>query len=490
MGGLLQDIRYGARTLARSPGFAAVAVLTLALGIGANTAIFSAVNALLLNPYRFPQANRILWVDARHVSGRNSGAGYRDFLDWRQQNNVFEEIAIVPWTGGYTLTGQGEPQRIVGGRMTEGFFRVLGIQPVLGRWFTLQEDKPGGAQVAVLSYTTWQQRFGGRVDVLGETMTLDGQPFTIIGVMPRGFAFPGVQTCEFFSALQEDPGNSRSQHQYDVVAQLKPGVSMEQAQVNMTLIARRLEQAYPETNRGWEVKVFPLRQSLAGEIGTPVLVLSVAVFFVLLLACANVAGLQLARASGRAREIAIRAAVGASRGRIICQMLTESVLLAVAGGSLGLLFAQWLMDVMRGAAPKDLGLDATLRLEPVVLAFTLALSLLTGIAFGLAPAWYSSKTDLNAAIKGGVDSWSGTRSRRRFLSGLIAGEVTLCMVFLVGAGLLVKDLLVVLRVETGLRVEHVLSFALDPPYRKYSFCPKPDRVLPGVIRSAAGGARS
>jgi putative ABC transport system permease protein len=464
---LLLDLRYASRMLMKAPVFSAVAILTLALGIGANTAIFSAVNALLLNPYPFPEPERIVSVEARHISGKNHNTGYRDFLDWREQNVVFEEMAILPEDLASTLTGQGESERIVGGLTTAGFLRVLGVQPVLGRFFTADEDKPDAGNVAVLSYATWQRRFGGRADVLGKTMILDGTPFTIIGVMPSQFAFPGIRTCEYFSSVGESPLDGRYQHQYGVVARLKPGITLERAQADMNTITRRLEQQYPETNRGWGAKVVPIRQALAEETRKPTLVLFSAVGFVLLLACVNVAGLLLARASGRAREIAIRASLGAGRGRIVTQMLTESVLLSLAAGGLGLLFAQWLMDVLRGAAPQDYALDATMRLDTSVLLFALAISLLTGIVFGLAPALFGSKTDLNAALKGDANAWSGGRSRGRFLSGLVAGQVALSLVLLVGAGLLLKSLLYALHLETGLRVEHVLSFAVVPPDSKY-----------------------
>jgi len=489
------DLKYSARMLAKNPVFTAVAVLMLALGIGANTAIFSAVNALLLNPYPFPQPDRILSVNARHVSGKNSGTGYTDFTDWRQQNVVFEEMAIVPWEGAYTLTGQGEPQRIVGGRTTEGFLRVLGIQPVIGRFFTAEENKPGGPHVAVLSYAAWQQRFAGSADVLGRTMTLDGEATTIIGVLPRGFAFPGVRTCEFLAPLGDQMGVGRFIHMYDVVARLKPGITMQRAQADMTTIARRLEQEYPESNKGWGVVVMPIRQAFAEDVKAPVKLVFATVAFVLLLACANVAGLLLARASGRAKEIAIRSSLGAGRARIVRQMLTESVLLGLMGGGLGLVFANWLMDVMRGAAPVDMALDATLRLNSTVLAFSLAVSVLTGIAFGLAPAWLGSKTDLNAALKGGANAGSGARSRSRFQACLVGGEVALSMVLLVGAGLLVKNLFFVLHLDTGLRIEHVLTFALDPPYSKYSSRQRRTafyqellvglRAVPGVKAAAA-----
>jgi putative ABC transport system permease protein len=464
---VIQDLRYGLRAMGRAPVLATVAVLSLALGIGANTAIFSAVNALLLNPYPFPQPDRLVSVEARHVSGKNSGAGYRDYLDWQQQNTVFEEMAIEPETIGYTLTGQGEPQRVIGGLTTADFLRLLGIQPVLGRFFTADEDKPDGPRVAVLSYAAWQNRFGGRADILGLAFTLNGRPYTVIGVLPSSFAFPGVDTCEFLAPLGESPLQGRYQHQYGVVARLRTGITVERAQNDMTTIARRLEQEYPATNKGWGITVRPLTASIAEEARTPVIVLFSAVAFVLLLACVNVAGLLLARASGRAKEIAIRASLGASRARIARQMLTEAVLLSLCGGAAGLLFAGWLMDALRAAAPRDFALDTTLRLNPTVLIFTLAVSLLTGIAFGLAPAWYAARTDLNAALKGDGNGGSGTPSRGRLMSYLVAGEVALSLILLVDAGLLVKSFMLSLRVETGLRVEGVLTFALDLPEARY-----------------------
>jgi hypothetical protein len=336
---LAQDIRYTLRTLRRNPGFTVVAVLTLALGIGANTAIFSAVNALLLSPYPFPEPDRIMFVEARHISGKNHNTGYHDFHDWRAQNVVFEDMAIAPETLSFTLTGEGEPQRITGGLTTFSFLHVLGIQPLMGRFFTAEEDRPHASLVAVLTYGAWQRRFAGSPKVLGRTMTLDGMPYAIIGVLPARFAFPGVKTCEFFSSVQESPLNGRTQHQYGVVARLKPGVTVERAQADMTSITRRLAQEYPETNTGWGAVVVPIRQALAGLVKKPVLILAGAVAFVLLLACLNVAALLLARASGRAREVAVRASLGATRGRIVRQTLTESVLLALFGGGLGLILA-------------------------------------------------------------------------------------------------------------------------------------------------------
>lgn len=462
-----QDLRYAVRSLARQPAFTAVAVLTLTLAIGANTAIFSAVNALLLNPYPFPHSDRIVLLDARHSSGKNSGTGYRDFLDWRAQNSVFADMAILPETGHYTLTGVGAPRRIVGGMTTADFLKVLQIQPARGRFFSPSEDQPGAPRVLLLTYAAWQGDFGGAENIVGRTIALDGEAFTVIGVMPAEFVFPGINTCDFLTPLRESSSLGRFQHQYEVIARLKPDVTVAQAQANMTTIAQRLAREFPATNRGWGIAVLPIRTALATTAGEPTIVLFAAVTSVLLLACVNLAGLLLARASGRAREIAIRMSVGAGRLRIIRQLLTESVLLSTIGGAAGLVFANWLMDTLRHSAPSDFALDSALRLDSSVLIFTVAISIATGIVFGLAPAWFGSKVDLNSALKGDANSWTAGRSRARVQSILVAAQVALSTVLLIGAGLLTRDLLAVLHVRTGLRVEHVLTFALAPPSTKY-----------------------
>ena len=464
----MQDVKFAIRELSRNPLFAIVVILTLAFGIGVNTAIFSAVNALLLNPYPFPQPDRIVSVEARHISGKNSSTGYQDFLDWQRQNAVFESMAIVPWTGAYTLTGQGEPQRITGGATTPEFLRVLGIQPVLGRFFTTAEDQPGAPPVAVLTYEAWRKRFGADPGVLGRTLTLDGQQFTVIGVLPRGFVFPGIETCEGFIALRENSSLGRTQHQYSVIARLKPGVSIEQAQSDMSTIASRLEQQYPATNTGWGVKVQPLRAALAEEARTPVLAMFSAVGFVLLLACVNVSGLLLARASGRAKEIAIRAALGAGRGRIVRLMLTETALLGLSGGAAGVLLAFWIMEGLRKTAPRVFALDSTLHLNFTVLLFTLLVSLLTGIVSGVVPAWSASGADPNSVLKNEGNTWSRARTRNRLMSCLVASEVALSVILLAGAGLLVRSFITAMHVDTGLRADRVLTFGLDLPHGKYS----------------------
>jgi putative ABC transport system permease protein len=463
-----QDVRFALRLLRKNPGFTATALLVLALGIGANTAIFSVVNALVLNPFPFRDPDRVVAVHAYHASGQNSNTGFREYLDWREQNNVFEEMAIVPWTGTYTLTGQGEPQRLVGGATTASFFRLAGVSPHLGRIISEEEDRPGAPRVTLLSYATWQNRFGANPNILGKTMTLDDRQYTIIGVMPKNFVFSFIRTCEFWTALRLSPSMGRFQHQYAVIARLKPGVSVAQAQADMSAIEQRLEREFPETNKGWRVAVQPARRMAAEEVKTPLAVLTSAVLFVLLLACANVAGLLLARASGRAREIGVRASLGASRGRLIRQMLTESLVLSLGGGAAGLLFAHWLMNVLRVTTPRDMAFDSTLRVDGTVLAFTLAISILTGIVFGLAPAFHGTRTDLAETIKGGSQASTGARSRHHFPNTLVAGEVALSTVLLVVSVLLAKDFYLLMRSDTGIRTENLLTFTITLPQAKYS----------------------
>ncbi len=459
-----QDLRFALRMLRKQPAFSAVAILTLALGIGANTAVFSAVNALLLHPLPYPDPDRILFVDARHINGRNSGAGYRDFLDWRAQNVVFEEMAIADGSSS-VLVDIGEPRRVPVGVATEGFLRVLGVRPVFGRFFTGAEDRPGAPRVAVLSHAAWQRYYAGRSDALGKTLSLDGVPHTVIGIMPSGLVLPGMPTCDLWVPLREDPANGRLQHQYSVAARLKSGITVARAQADMSAIATRLAEQYPETNKGWGIQVIPAAQGIAGMAGTPLAVLFATVVFVLLLCCSNVAALLLARGAARSKEMAVRAAHGASRRRVAGQMLTESLLLATFAGGIGILVARWLMNLMRLAAPQDLGLDSALRMDATVLSFAFAVSVLTGIGFGMAPAWFGAKTDLNLLLKG--ETRQGTRSRGRLISAVVGGQIALASVLLTGAGLLVKDFFEILRIDAGVDAEHVLTCALEAPASRY-----------------------
>jgi putative ABC transport system permease protein len=469
---LRQDVRFALRSLARTPGFSAVVVLTLAFGIGVNAAIFSAVYALILNPYPFPGAGRLVSVDEFSVNGENNTTGYLEFLDWQRQNSVFEAMAIEPWPASYTLTGLGEPRRIEGGRTTAGFWRVLGIQPAMGRFFSEQDGVFGAAPVAVITWEMWDQRFGRDPGILSRTIALEGYSVPIVGVLPRGFVYPGIPTCEFFAPLQDNGGLGRTQHQYSVLARLKPGVTLEQAQSDMSTIAARLEKLYPETNKGWGVRIRPLRDALADQVRTPVLFMSASVGFVLLLACVNVSGLLLARASGKTREVGIRAALGAGRGRIVRQMLTETVVLSLAGGAAGVVLALWMMRALRAVAPTYIGLDSALRLNPSVLVFTLAVSLATGIASGLVPAWLASGADPNSALKeegsAPAQAWTRTRSRNRVLSILVAGEVALSVVLMTGSGLMVRSFLNGMSVDIGIRTGNVISFSIGLPDGKYT----------------------
>lgn len=461
---MVRDLGFGVRMLRKSPVFTATALLTLALGIGANTAIFSIANALLINPYRFPEADRILSIDARHVSGRGQGAGYRDFLDWRGQNRVFDEMAIVP-TGGAegSLARAGSSARVFGAMTTPGFFRVLGLRPALGRFFAVEEDKMGAPPVAVLSYAAWQRHFDGNAEALGQTVMYQGTPHTIIGVMPRGFAFPGMRACDFWAPLRQNPLQDRGPHQYAAIARLRPGVALESAQADMAAIAGRLAAQYPQSNKDWGIRVSRLGDPLAKMAGPRVLLLFAIVFIVLLVACINIAGLQLARAVARAREMAVRAALGAGRSRIIAQVLTESILLALGGGVLGLLFACWFMGILRTAAPADAGLESILRIDALVLAFAAGLSILTGIVFGLAAAIFGSRSDLNSVLKGDAAFGSPTRTQGRFHAFLIVGEVALSLILLLSAGLLINDLQRALHIQIGLNPDHVLTLELAPP---------------------------
>jgi putative ABC transport system permease protein len=463
---LMQDIRFACRGLIGNRAFLAIVILTFACGIGVTTAIFSGVHALLLNPYPFPRSDRLVSVEAHHISGKNSGAGWLDFRDWQRQNTVFESMAIFPWAGGYTLTGFGEPQLVNGAHTTADFLQVLGVAPVLGRFFSAEEDKPGAPLVAVLSYAFWQERFARDPSALGKAITLEGKQYTIIGVLPRRFVMRGTPTCDFFTPLREN-SSSRSQHQYDVIARLRPGITLTEAQSQLTSIAQRLEQQYPATNKGWGITVRPLRESFTEGLRGPMMILSGAVGFVLLLACVTVSGLLLARTLGRAKEVAVRASLGATRFRILRQMVTESMVLSCTGGAAGVLLAMWIMKVGRAAAPDGLGLDVALRLDPLILAFALGISILSGILSGVWPAWHISGVDPNSVLKSDGNAWSRTRSRNRWMFGLVAGETVLSVLLLTNAGLLSKSLMLSLHADTGIAVEHVLTFGIHLPQARY-----------------------
>jgi len=471
MNTLWQDLRYGFRMLWKKPGFTVVAVIALTLGIGANTAIFSVVNAVLLRALPFENQEQlvmILGVDNKR--GRdNMPASYPDFADWRDQNHVFDHIA------GYTesvliLTGVDTPEQLSGVSATGELFAVLGAHPIQGRTFTPEDEKPGSPRVVVLSYGLWQRRFGGNPGLVGQQVLLDGVSTTVVGIMPQGFAFPlnGAKT-DYWKTINpnSETNKERGAHYLGVLGRLKPGVSKEQAQAEMLTIARGLEQQYPEKNAGRGVKLTPMYEIVVGSIRTALLVLLGAVGFVLLIACANVANLLLARAASRQKEIAIRTALGAGRLRIIRQLLTESVLLSVMGGALGLLTAIWGLDLLMAVIPSDLPRMQEIGLDARVLGFTVGVSVLTGIIFGLAPALRASRLDLNESLKEGSRGSSESISRNRVRSLLIVSQVALSLVLLIGAGLLIRSFQRLQGVNPGFDPHRVMTASVALPDAKY-----------------------
>jgi putative ABC transport system permease protein len=472
------DVKYGIRMLTRSPGFAVVAVLTLALGIGANTAIFSVVDAVLLRPLPYRQADRLLMVWEKPP--KRAGEAARDknvvspanFLVWRDENTVFEQLgAFVEQPS--NLTGEGEPERIAVQYATPNLFPLLGVNPMLGRAFTSEEGQEGHNRVAILSYGLWQRRFGGNRDVIGKTVRLDGEPFTIVGVMPRGF-----QLFVKSGALVDQPPQlwvplpfpaaARQPHgrYLRAVGRLKPGVTLAAAQTQMSGIARSLAQKFPDFDTGWGVNLVPLHEELTGALRPALLVLFAAVGLVLLIACANVANLMLARAAAREREIAIRTALGAGRGRLFRQLLTESVLVAAAGGVLGVLLAYWGTGALAALSPKGLLDVGTIRLNGMVLAFTGGLSLLTGVVFGLAPALGTTRVELQESLKEGGRGTTEGRSRHRARNLFVVAEMALALVLVAGAGLLIRSLTMLERVNPGFRADHLLTTQLLLPRSK------------------------
>ena len=464
----MNDLRFAFRQLLKNPGFTAVAVLTLALGIGANTAIFSIVNALVLRPLPYPESERLLWVSERAPNFPVMSISYPNFTDWLAQQNVFEHIGVYNWTS-YSLTGDGEPVRLDVSRVSAGTLAALRVSPALGRIFTAGDDKPGANPTVILSHGLWQNRFGGDPNILSRHISLDAQPFAVIGVMPADFAFPNRVDVWVPVGLHAAEGSYQSRGNHPGllgVARLKPGVIIEQARAEMDTIAMRLEQQYPDSNRKVRVRLDPLIENRVGPNTRVALwTLLGAVTMVLLIACGNVANLLLARAAARQREMAVRAALGAGRWRIVRQLLTESLLLAAAAGALGVLLANWGLHLLLAVSGDSLPRANEINLSLGVLAFSAALCVITGVLFGLAPAWQASRPQVHDALKETTRSATGGRARLRQV--LVASEVALTLMLLVGAGLMLRSLHRVQTLDPGFNHERVLSFRLDLSRTKY-----------------------
>lgn len=455
MQSLLQDLRYGARMLLKNPGFTAIAVLTLALGIGATTAIFSVVNAVLLRPLPYPEADRLLTVEQQYPDGL-AGAGEPKFLFWREQSRSFESMAAYSPFGGAdgNLSGGNEAEYVRGLRVSADFFRVLRVFPALGRAFTTEEDARGGDRVAILSDGLFQRRFGGDKGLIGRTALFNDKPIMIVGVMPPGSLMG--EDIDLFVPMQAQPGANHDPNA-TVIGRLRPGVSLSQARVELKNIAEKYRATFPRHMRdGESVSARPYQELFTSDIRKYLWVLLGAVGFLLLIACANVANLQLARAASRRREIAVRKALGAGGGRITRLLLTEGVLLSLAGGTAGLLLAVWGTDALLAVAPRGLLPDvAAVRMDWRVLVFALFAAVVTGLLFGMAPAWQARKLDVNTSLK--EQAGKGGTPRNRLRGALVVAEVALALVLLVGAGLLIRTFTNLLSVAPGFDPRNVMT---------------------------------
>jgi putative ABC transport system permease protein len=461
---ILKDIRYGIRSLVRNPAFTAIAIITLSLGIGANTAIFSVVNAVLLRPLPFADAERIVWLWDTIPHLGYAPTSLPEFLDWKEQNRSFEQLAAFQSGNVFLDTGDGTEDVPVG-VVTPQMFSLFGVHPILGRTFTDEETLPGRFRVAVLSHSLWQTRFGSDANISGRTIQLNGRAYTIIGVMPAGFSFP--ERATLWRPLPIDPSAlDRGPHYLNVVGRLKPDVTLAQAQAEMSALAARISQEHPEKTAGHGMKIVSLADVVVGDIGLALYVFLGAVGFVLLIACANLANLMLARIGGREREIAVRTALGASRLQIVRQLLTESLLLAVAGGAAGLLLAIWAVSWLVSLSPDTIPRVHEISVDPRVAGFTFLISMAAGVLFGVVPALQASKTDLTDGLKESGRTTPGVR-KQRLRSALVVSEVALSLVLLVGAGLLIRSFAKLNQVDPGFNPEQVLTMGVSLLPNKY-----------------------
>jgi len=494
----LQDLRYGARMLARKPGFTFVAIITLALGIGANTAIFSVVNGVLLRPLPYKDVDRILtvWESDAQSGKKEDGAAPANFLDWRDQNQVFEQMAIAePYS--LRLTGNGEPESFRSWLVSESFFDILGVKPLYGRTFLPEETQAGNERVVIIGESLWRGRFGADPNLVGQSLLFNGQPHTIVGIMPAEFQFPSGRVMWSPMVFRDSYKQERRSTYMKVIARLKPGLTREQAQQEMTAIQARLARQYPQDNKERGALVVPLAEQMTAQARPALLLLLGAAGFVLLIACANVANLLLARGGERQKEFAIRAALGAARLRLIRQLITESGVLAVLGGVGGMLLAWWGVDMVLALSPGNLPRLTEIHFDGRVLVFALAVSLVTAIIFGVAPALQFSRPDLQESLKEGGRAAGDGAARHRLRNVLVVAEIALAFTLLAGAGLLVRSFVRLLQVDPGFAADHALSLEVHvwgssrtPEQRAAFFAQTLDRIaaLPGVNAAGAVSA--
>ncbi|HEY4046468.1 MAG TPA: ABC transporter permease [Acidobacteriaceae bacterium] len=495
----LHNIRFALRLLRKSPGFASVAVIIMTLGIGANTAIFSVVHAVLLEPLPFRDAGRV--VQIWHVPPQTSFPGMTqfvvsaaNFLDWQKQNHVFEQMALYS-AASHDITGVVKPEAIVASPVSADFFSVLGVQPLYGRVFLSQEDRPGNNHEVMLSYKFWQAHYGSDPNVVGRSINLDGEPYVITGVMGPKMTLPSFAQVWTPLGLTAEQASIRNEHHFLSIARLKSGVTLPEAQAEMNTISRRLEQTYPEDDKGWGAIVHSLREETVGDIRPALLMMLGAVAFVLLIACANVANLVLTRTLARRKEIAIRSAMGAARSALVQQLIGESLILSLCGGALGLLAAHFAIDLLVKVFADKLPRMGDIDLNGPVLAFTFGLSIATGVLSGLLPAWSMTKGDVNEALKQGLgrtDAYSGSSKTR---SALVVVEVALSLVLLIGAGLMIRSLWKLQTIDPGFDEHNVLTLSVMVHKRQFTTPTQESqffndvlqrvRSLPGVVLAGA-----
>ncbi|HEX8501475.1 MAG TPA: ABC transporter permease [Pyrinomonadaceae bacterium] len=486
---LFQDVRYGLRVLAKAPGFTAVAVLAIALGVAANSAIFSVINAVLLEPLPYREPGRLvsLWEMNRARDARQNVLSPANLIDWKEQTDVFEDVAAFT-DGRANLTGDGEPEEVIVQQVTPNLFPLLGVEPIKGRGFAPDDAKPGAARTVVLSHGFWLRRFGGDPAVVGKSFNLGGAPATVVGVMPARFQWfirKGSRTAappEMWSPFALSDAYRKRQGRYmSAVARLKDGVTRERAELELNHLARRLEEQYPEFNKGWGAEVVLLRDQFAGPIRPVLWVLLGAVGFLLLIACANVANLLLARGATRQKEIAIRTALGAGRARVVRQLLTESLLLAFTGGGLGLLLAWWGVELLVALSPRDVLDLGGVGLNVPVLLFTLGVSFVTGVVFGVVPAFEASRVSTSESLKEGAKGTTVGKRGGRLRGAFVVAEIALALILLVGAGLMLKSFARLRSVDPGFRADNLLTMRVSLPARKY----KEDAQVVAFSRQAA-----